>query len=209
MDELREVVPEVVGRCEVIGCAVDSAFADAGRERPLAEVPSSPVVLIVGTSRVKNVERTLTATVGLDVHVRVIGPLTVEQSSLLEAAGSSSSSAHGLGDDELVDEYARATVLVFASSYEGFGLPIVEANAIGLPVVTSDREPMRSVAGDAAVLVDPDDVRSIRHGIERVIRDDRLRSELRERGVVNARRFSTQTIAASYAAAYRRVAAGD
>ena len=72
-----------------------------------------------------------------------------------------------VSDDELARLYRGARCLVYASLYEGFGLPVAEALACGCPVVTSGGSAMAEVAGDDAVYVDPDDVTSIRHGVER------------------------------------------
>jgi len=72
-----------------------------------------------------------------------------------------------VSDDELARLYRGARCLVYASLYEGFGLPVAEALACGCPVVTSADSAMAEVAGDDAVYVDPYDVMSIREGIER------------------------------------------
>jgi glycosyltransferase involved in cell wall biosynthesis len=95
--------------------------------------------------------------------------------------------------------------VVFASTYEGFGMPIVEANATGRPVVTSNIGPMPEVAGSAACLVDPFDCSSIREGIVRVIGDADYRSHLVAGGFENVKRFQADVIAAQYAAVYREV----
>jgi glycosyltransferase involved in cell wall biosynthesis len=84
----------------------------------------------------------------------------------------------------------RAIALVFPSLWEGFGLPILEAMACGTPVITSNTSSMPEVAGDAAILVDPTDVNAIAGAIADVIRDDRLRQQLRDRGLARSQTFS-------------------
>ncbi len=86
--------------------------------------------------------------------------------------------------------YAEAEALVLPSLYESFGLPILEAMAAGCPVVTSDRYGPRELAGDAAVLVDPERVDSIAAGMRRVATDAGLRAELTVRGRERARPFT-------------------
>jgi glycosyltransferase involved in cell wall biosynthesis len=86
--------------------------------------------------------------------------------------------------------YRLAGVFVFPSLYEGFGLPPLEAMASGTPVVTSNVSSLPEVAGDAAVLVDPYDPAAIAQGMRRVLTDDRLRRELRTKGLARARQFS-------------------
>lgn len=81
-------------------------------------------------------------------------------------------------------------VLVLPSLYEGLGMPVIDAFHVGIPVLTSARGALREVAGDAALFVDPDDPLSIRDGLVRILTDDVLRAELRERGFRRARQFS-------------------
>ena len=94
-------------------------------------------------------------------------------------------------------------LLVFVSTYEGFGLPILEAQATGRPVITSNVLSMPEVAGDSACLVDPFDVSSIRKGILKVINDPAYREKLIKRGFENVKRFQPDKIAEQYADIYR------
>ncbi|MGH9805037.1 MAG: glycosyltransferase family 4 protein [Candidatus Acidiferrales bacterium] len=86
--------------------------------------------------------------------------------------------------------YARATAFVFPSLYEGFGLPPLEAMALGTPVVTSNVSALPEVLGDAAQFVNPENVFDISRGIRQVLLDDALRARLVERGRQQVRRFS-------------------
>jgi glycosyltransferase involved in cell wall biosynthesis len=95
-----------------------------------------------------------------------------------------------LPEETLAVMYRLAGVFVFPSVYEGFGLPPLEAMASGTPVVTSNVSSLPEVAGDAAALVDPYDPSSIADGIQNVLTDDRLRRELRSKGLARARQFS-------------------
>jgi len=95
-----------------------------------------------------------------------------------------------VSDDTLRVLYRLASLFVFPSLYEGFGLPPLEAMASGTPVVTSNQSSMPEVTGDAAVLVDPYDVNSIVEGMRRVLADADLAADLRRRGPERAREFS-------------------
>jgi glycosyltransferase involved in cell wall biosynthesis len=95
-----------------------------------------------------------------------------------------------VADDTLAALYRLATVFVFPSLYEGFGLPPLEAMASGTPVVTSNRSSLPEVVGDAAVLVDPYSASSIAEGIQQVLSDASLRQTLAARGLARARDFS-------------------
>jgi glycosyltransferase involved in cell wall biosynthesis len=77
-----------------------------------------------------------------------------------------------IGDEELATLYRGARCLVYASLYEGYGLPVAEALACGCPIVTSDGSPMQEIAGPDATYVDPTDVASIRDGIARAFRPE-------------------------------------
>ena len=110
-----------------------------------------------------------------------------------------------LTDEELVQAYRRCDIVVFASLYEGFGLPILEAQATGRPVITSNFGAMREAAGDGALLVDPYSVESIRAAILRIKNEPTLREELVRKGWENVEKFRPEAVAALYAELYRRL----
>jgi len=106
---------------------------------------------------------------------------------------------------ELLSLYAHASAVCMPSLYEGFGVPIAEAMALGVPVVTSDRGAMREVAGESAILVDPEDVSSICSGLERALDDGPSRTRAVTEGRLRAARFTWQTAADEAARALRRI----
>jgi glycosyltransferase involved in cell wall biosynthesis len=108
----------------------------------------------------------------------------------------------------MVQEYLQADALLFASLAEGFGLPIIEAQATGRLVVTSNIAPMTEVAGEGAIFVDPRDPSSIRRGICLGVEDASIREHAISAGLRNVRRYSASAVAAMYADVYREVA-GD
>jgi glycosyltransferase involved in cell wall biosynthesis len=110
-------------------------------------------------------------------------------------------------DDTLAILYRLAAVFVFPSLYEGFGLPPLEAMASGTPVVTSNVSSLPEVTGDAAVLVDPYDVESIAHGMQRVLSSAALRQELHVKGIARAREFSWERSVARTRELYQEVCA--
>lgn len=105
----------------------------------------------------------------------------------------------------LVALYNAAALLVLPSFYEGFGLPVLEAQACGTPVVCAERGSLPEIAGDAALLVNPDDVDGLAAAIERALCDESLRAQLRERGFANVARFSWAKTAQETLGLYRRM----
>jgi len=96
---------------------------------------------------------------------------------------------------EITCLYKRAKVLTFPSYYEGFGLPVLEAQSLGIPVLTSNTSSLPEVAGEGALFVDPYDVNDIFQGMEKVVFDEKLRQELITKGYENIKRFSWERAA--------------
>jgi len=124
----------------------------------------------------------------------------------------------GLGDRALFHGYmpeadipallSGAAALGFPSRSEGFGLPILDAFVCGTPVLTGNRTSLPEVAGDAAVLVDPDDDDALADGLRRLLGDDSLRRDLRVRGFARSRLFTWERTADTVAGVFERVAGG-
>ena len=153
---------------------------------------AKPIILQIGTKPNKNIENVAQALKNLPCHLRIIGRLSDKQIDVLSNCEIDYSSKSNITDEEIFEEYRRCDMLIFASTYEGFGLPIVEAQAVGRPVVTSNIMSMPEVAGNAACFVDPFDVSSIREGIIRIINDSHYRIKLIEYGLENVKRFQKE-----------------
>jgi glycosyltransferase involved in cell wall biosynthesis len=111
-------------------------------------------------------------------------------------------------DEDLPAIYSAADLFVFPSLYEGFGLPVLEAMACGTPVVCSNTSSLPEVAGDAAILVDPTDVRALAAAMERALTDEHLRAEIRARGLGRAGHFTWEKAARGTLEVYLRVMRG-
>lgn len=163
-------------------------------------------LLHIGTQHNKNLERVIEAVAGLQVELIIVGKLKEHHFSLLRKHSVTFRNLVGLSDPELVSVYQNAHALSFVSTSEGFGLPIVEAQAVGRPVITSACAPMTEVAGDGALFVDPGDTAAIRAAYIRVMIDAELRERLIRAGVNNVSRFAAAKIAQMYADLYAKVA---
>jgi glycosyltransferase involved in cell wall biosynthesis len=196
-----KVDPEKV---QVVYCPVSEAFKPFAREFNAVK----PVVLQVGTTPNKNIKRLAEALHGISCCLRVIGNLDASTEALLQSYGIDYSNVSNIAFEEIIDEYHRCDMVVFASTFEGFGLPILEAQATGRPVVTGNIMSMPEVAGDAACLVDPFSVESIREGILKIIHDPAYRQRLVQSGFKNIERFRLERIAQEYATIYKLLAEG-
>jgi glycosyltransferase involved in cell wall biosynthesis len=161
-----------------------------------------PRILQVGTGANKNLGRVALALTNIPCELHIVGPLRDVDREELERAGIRYRVSCGLTSEQMLQAYQECDLVIFASTYEGFGLPIIEAQAVGRPLVTSDMAPMCDVAGGAATFVDPYDSASIRRGVLKVIEDQAYREMLVERGLHNAERFNAAMVAAQYAAVY-------
>lgn len=200
-DELVEAFDMASNAIEVIPNCISPSF------KPVPKAwPDKPTVLMVGTRPQKNIERMAAALSGLPVQAFIIGTLTAAQSKAFAASGVPVTMSGIIDDAEVLRAYQNADLLAFASTYEGFGLPILEAQAIGRPVLTSNFGSMAEVAGDSSCLINSHATKSIRDGLEMLLWDSGYRNQLIERGFANAKCFSVTVSAEAYASLYRRVA---
>jgi glycosyltransferase involved in cell wall biosynthesis len=162
-----------------------------------------PEILQVGTAANKNVERTILALRGLKCRLTVLGRLSDSQQQLLIENKIEHRSLVGLSSEQVVEAYRNADLVTFCSLYEGFGMPIVEAQATGRAIVTSNVASMPEIAGKGALCVNPNSSESIREAIETVIRSSSIRADLIGEGFSNIRRFDPKGIALQYAQCYR------
>ncbi len=110
--------------------------------------------------------------------------------------------------EELAAWYARAMVFAFPSLDEGFGMPVLEAMAAGAPVMTSSRSALPEVAGEAALLADPEDTGALVDALQRLTEDEDLRTRLSRLGVERARLFTWEKAVNETWDVYRHLLAG-
>lgn len=220
--ELQNVLGVEAERIDVVYPAPAGRFAPLDRERVQKRLTErlgleGGFLLAVGTIEPrKNLLRLLEAYGRLDEALRQRYPLLLAGGAGWQDAAEldrvlarpTLSGVRRLGrveDDVLLDLYNGAAVFAYPSLAEGFGLPIVEAMACGTAVLTSAVSATAEVAGDAALLVDPQDTDAIADGLGRLLADDTLRRRLAEAGRRRAADFSWQKAAKQTQTLYHRV----
>ncbi len=186
-------------RIEVIPTVIDQRFVPS--ERQFNE--ERPTILLLGSAPNKNLKRVLKACKGLPVHLSIVAQLDDEERELLK--GQSYEQCQSISFEQLLEKYHASDIVALCSTHEGFGMPILEAQAIGRVVLTSSCSSMPDVAGEGALLIDPLSVKSIKKGIEKLCTDAELRAKLISAGFKNTQRFMPEEIAKQYLALYKRL----
>jgi len=197
-DEIARWANLPLEKIAVVGSGVSSAFSREGA----AHVEVDPYFLHVGNQRPhKNLMRVLSAfsdpSLNRKFKLLCTGIATDEYKSRLDELGLTRRVVFlgRISSEKLAEIYRGALGLVFASLYEGFGLPIVEAMTSGTPVITSNVTSMPEIAADAALLVTPTDVAEIRAAMHRLADDNALRADLISRGFHRVQQFTWQSTA--------------
>ncbi len=196
--ETCEIISLSEGRFAVVSNPVDPNYRYSPRE--FCEV--LPTVLHIGTKPNKNLARTVAALVDIPCRLRIIGRLTPQDREMLERSGVNFSNAFDLDDEQMLREYEGCDIVSFASTYEGFGMPIIEGQAVGRVVVTSNISPMKEVAGGGAVLVDPFDCESIKRGFEEAIANH---EDYVSQGRESVKKYKVSEIAKKYISLYAKL----
>ena len=163
---------------------------------------SCPTILHIGTGINKNIESTAIALKDFPCKLRIVGKVTDKQKFVLNLYNINYECISNLTDEEVLQEYKNCDIVNFPSLYEGFGMPIIEGQSIGRPVLSSNISPTKEVAADAAVLVDPTSPESIRNGYEILLKAS---EKYIEKGFENIKRFSLSRISKEYFEIYNKI----
>ena len=221
-NELMELYGLKHDHIRVIPCGVSEDFAPRGEDQAMAELrkrigltSEHYVLFIGGADPRKNHQKFLEAA---EIVRKKLGPrMLVLVGSPVHPFGDYEESARRRSLTEMVlcpgrvttNElqllYSYTDLFVFPSLYEGFGMPVLEAMACGAPVLTSNSTALTEVAGDAAVLADPQDARALGEAMVRVLDDEPLRASLKIKGFARAKQFSWKNAAEKTVELYREV----
>lgn len=224
-DDIVELLGVESDRVSVAPPGPSSFCRLAPTQRELAELREKYalsggfVLCVSGSDRRKNLTGTLDAYSRLHPRIRREFPLVIvcalmpreEETLWLKARelsiGDQVIFTNYIPDEELAALYRLATVQIFPSFYEGFGMPVLDAMACGLPVITSNVTSLPEVAGDAALLVNPSDPAEMADALARGLESEQLRDELRAKGLAQAAQFTWERAARVFRQAYRNVGA--
>lgn len=166
----------------------------------------TPTLLQVGTQPNKNLETTLEVLKGMKCKLVVLKKMTQAQIELANNNKIDFENKFDLPFESVANEYHKCDIVVFPSLFEGLGMPIIEGQKAGKPVITSNREAMNWTAGDAALLLeDPLDVQEYKEALTRIIQDDDYRNNLIEKGKINVQRFSLDHAVMEYTMLYEEI----
>jgi glycosyltransferase involved in cell wall biosynthesis len=174
-------------------------------KKKLKKIKSIPQILIIGTAVNKNFDNSILAISKINCEVLIIGKLDQQKLFLLKKLKIKYSNYLNLSDGEVYKLYCKSDILLFASTYEGFGMPILEAQAVGRPVITSNIEPLTYVGGKGALYVNPVSVQSIKLALKELISNNVLRKKLIINGLNNIKRFNVQAILQQHYDCYKAI----
>lgn len=172
---------------------------------PLKPIKNKPNILFIGVKENKNLIRCFEALSGIECFITIVGKLKEDQMNALKQFHIDYRNVWNLSDAELNDEYYKCDIVSFCSLYEGFGMPALEANQAGRPVICSNIPVLKEVAGNSACYVDPYDVSSIRNGYLRLISDENYRISLVEMGRRNVLLYKPEVIKARWDEIYNDI----
>lgn len=161
-----------------------------------------PIILHLGTKPNKNLSRVIEAVSTIHCTLHIIGNVSENLLKKIDEYGIDVRIDNNVSDEEIIRAYKECDIVSFPSLYEGFGLPIIEGQAIGRPIVTSNLLPMNRIAGKGAVLVDPYSVDSIKVGFLKAIKEH---SEYITKGRINVEKYSLGNIVNQYIHLYKKM----
>lgn len=198
--QVSEVINLDMKKVHIIPNPVDSSFTYSPKEFNIKKT----IILHIGTLERKNLERTIEALDGIDCHLRIIGELKEQTIDLLKRHHIEYSNGMNLTHEEIVTEYRNADIINFPSLFEGFGMPIIEGQATGRIVITSNLSPMKEVAGNGAILINPHSVEDIRNAYLSVIQNKSIREHLINEGLKNIENYKVGKVVQQYTDLYKK-----
>ena len=168
-----------------------------------------PIILQLGAAFNKNLERLFESLEGINCKLHIIAPLSEHHFELLKKFNIDYKHEDKVSFEDLILAYKNCDLVSFVSTIEGFGMPIIEAQTLQKPIITSTISSMPWVAGKNACLVNPYSITEIKEGILKIINDEDYRNDLVQKGLENVKRFNPKIVASQYVELYERMEKGD
>ncbi len=199
--QVLEIAPWAKNKIKVIYNPVNQFFKTSIKQ----SLNETPIVLHLGTKKNKNLENTIKSLKGLKCKLIIVGTLTGNQHELLEENKILFENYENVIFEKIIELYEQCDIVSFVSFYEGFGMPIIEAQKVGRPVITSRCASIPEIAGNAALFVDPNNVSNMRNGFIKLFKEESLRANLVKLGLKNVERFDLKKISNDYLNLYKEL----
>ncbi len=183
---------------------VVSAFLPDGNYKINRKIKKNKI-LIIGTTKNKNLDRILISIKDIKMETIIIGKINKNQVKYLIENQIKYKNYINISEAKLINCYNQARVLLFPSLYEGFGLPIIEAQRMSVPVITSNISPMKEIANKSAILVNPKDINDIRKKLNKICFDSKLRKTIIKKGYINSLNFNPKVFKKQYFDLYEKI----
>tara|TARA_B100001250_G_C19796828_1_gene789114 strand:- start:1564 stop:2571 length:1008 start_codon:yes stop_codon:yes gene_type:complete len=169
------------------------------------KISKKPKILLIGSSINKNLLNSIKSIKDINCELLIVGKLNDKIKNHINRYNISYQNYFSQSDKAIYKLYKKSDILLFASKYEGFGIPILEAQSVGRPVITSNLDPMNFIAGKGAYLVNPNNPRNINLGIKKIINNKHLRTKLIKEGFKNTKRFDKSKIIKKHNNLYKNI----
>lgn len=201
-DDVVKLCPWTKSKISIIPNPYNIAFEGKIKDK----INEKPRILHIGTKPNKNLERVIDALSDINCELIIIGKLTNHQLSLLKDSGIHYKNKYDIPVENLIEEYRKCDIVSFPSTFEGFGMPVIEGQAAMRSVLAGNIPVLRDIAGEkGALFVDPFDVKDIRKGFKKLIEDSTFRCNLVKVGMENIKRFHPEKISDLYNKIYEEL----